>query len=29
MTYENQQLQKICDDMPIKCNKAIDYTKNE
>ena len=29
MTYENPQLQKICDDLPIKCNKAIDYTKNE
>ena len=29
MIYENQQLQKICDDLPVKCNKAIDYTKNE
>ena len=29
MIYENQQLQKICDDLPVKCNKAIDYTKSE
>ena len=29
MIYENQQLQKICDDLPVKCKKAIDYTKNE
>ena len=29
MIYENQQLQKICEDLPVKCNKAIDYTKNE
>ena len=29
MIYDNQQLQKICDDLPVKCNKAIDYTKNE
>ena len=29
MIYENQQLQKICDDLPVKCNKAIDYTKGE
>lgn len=29
MIYENQQLQKICDDLPVRCNKAIDYTKNE
>ena len=29
MVYENQQLQKICDELPVKCNKAIDYTRNE
>ena len=29
MIYENQQLQKICDELPVKCNKAIDYTKSE
>lgn len=29
MLFENEQLQKICDDLPIKCNKAIDFTKNE
>ena len=29
MIYENQQLQKICDELPVKCNKAIDYTRNE
>ena len=29
MIYENQQLQKICDELPVRCNKAIDYTRNE
>lgn len=29
MVFENEQLQKICDDLPLKCNKAIDFTKNE
>lgn len=29
MLFENPQLQKICDDLPVKCNKAIDYTQNE
>ena len=25
----NEQLQKICDELPVKCNKAIDFTKSE
>lgn len=29
MLYENEQLQKICDELPAKCNKAIDFTKSE
>ncbi len=29
MVFENEQLQKICNDLPLKCNKAIDFTKNE
>lgn len=29
MLYENEQLQKICDELPVKCNKAIDFTKSE
>lgn len=29
MAYENPQLQKIIDELPIKCNKTLDYTKNE